>query len=539
MPAHPVRVDRSEPRRRRGAITRRQLIASSAAFALTVLRTGASARSDNPFTLGVAAGEPSPDGFVLWTRLAPEPLAPDGLGGLSQPAQVLWEVAGDAAMRQVLRSGSLETAASLAHSVHVEVSGLDANRPYWYRFTALGAQSAIGCARTAPAPSDALARLRFAFASCSNWQLGYFSAYRHMREEQPDLVVFLGDYIYETTIPASSAAAARIVRPHDGPTATDLAGYRNRYALYRTDPDLQALHAAAPCVVTWDDHEVENDYAGEWSQDMRVAPADFLARRAAAYKAYYEHMPLSPRTIAQQQGVRLYRQVRYGKLVTFSVLDGRQYRSKQPCEVPPWRRGHVAPASCSERVDDARTLLGYEQERWLVEAFKRADTAWNVFAQGQLVAQLRQKNRAGELGFWTDSWDGYPAARRRLLDAIAGTRLANPVFIGGDIHSFWATDLKADFDKEASPTLATEFVGTSITSDPPPHDLIAAVLPDNPHVRYFESRHRGYVTVDLDGDRLHSRFRIISDRADARATVATLKQFVVRSGAPGAIESGG
>src|SRR5262245_25128362 len=355
MPANPRRV---EPRRRRGAITRRQLVTSSAAFALTLLRTAATAGTGYPFTLGVAAGEPSPDGFVLWTRLAPQPLAPDGLGGLSQPAQVSWDVASDAAMRQIVRSGRLETAASLAHSVHIEVSGLDANRPYWYRFTALGAESPIGCARTAPAPSDELAQLRFAFASCSNWQLGYFSAYRHLTEEQPDLVIFLGDYIYESTIPAASVAAARIVRPHDGPTATTLSGYRNRYALYRTDPDLQALHAAAPCLVTWDDHEVDNDYAGEWSQDMRVAAADFSARRAAAYQAYYEHMPLSPRTIAEQQGVRLYRQVRYGKLVTFSVLDGRQYRSKQPCEVPPWRRGHVAPASCSERVDEARTLLG-------------------------------------------------------------------------------------------------------------------------------------------------------------------------------------
>jgi alkaline phosphatase D len=519
--------------------TRRQVLAGSGVFAIGVLTGTAPARLRGayPFTLGVASGEPSPDGFVLWTRLAPEPLAVDGQGGLREPVPVRWEVASDEAMRQVVHNGTFEAAAPSAHCVHVEVRGLEPNRPYWYRFTALGETSAIGRARTAPLPGQPLDRLRFGFASCSNWELGYFSAYRHMTEEEPDLVIFLGDYIYETSIQSSAGAAHRLVRTHDGPTAVDLVGYRNRYALYRTDPDLQALHAAAPCLVTWDDHEVENDYANEWSQDMRVSRQDFLRRRAAAYRAYWEHMPLSSRARATEPGLRLYRQVPYGKLVTFSMLDGRQYRSKQPCESPPSRRGHVA--SCSERFEPQRTLLGDEQERWLFESFKRGEADWNVLAQGQLVAQLRQKTGDGEVGFWTDGWDGYPAARQRLLDAIAASRLANPVFIGGDIHSYWATDLKADFDNLKSATLATEFVGTSITSNPPPHDLIARLLPDNPHVRYFESRHRGYVSVDVDGERLLARFRAISDRRDPRATVTTLKQFVVARGAAGAVDTNG
>jgi alkaline phosphatase D len=220
----------------------------------------------------------------------PAPLAPDGSGGISQPVSVLWEVAADDAMRQVIRHGTVEANDRLAHSVHVELSGLEPARPYWYRFTALGQQSPIGRTKTAPAPDARLDLMRFAFASCSNWQTGYFSAYRHMAEENPDLVLFLGDYIYEFTYP--SAAASRILRPHDAPTATDLTGYRNRFALYRTDPDLQALHAAAPCLMTWDDHEVENDYANEWSQHMETTPENFLRRRAAAYQAYYEHMPL-------------------------------------------------------------------------------------------------------------------------------------------------------------------------------------------------------------------------------------------------------
>ena len=526
---------------RRVLLTRRRLLKASSAFAVGLLtaRQGAQAGSGDPFTLGVAAGEPSPDGFVLWTRLARSPLAADGLGGMSEPVPVHWEVASDEGMGEVVRRGTVEAVQRSAHCVHVAVGGLKPNRSYWYRFAALGEQSPIGRARTTPSPADRLDRLRFAFASCSNWQLGFFSAYRHMVEEQPDLVIFLGDYIYESTIAATSAAAARLVRPHDGPTATDLAGYRNRYALYRSDPDLKALHAAAPCLVTWDDHEVENDYANQWSQDMRVDPEIFLARRAAAYQAYWEHMPLRPRPSAEAHGLRLYGRVPFGNLVSFTLLDGRQYRSKQPCEVPPWRRGHVAPASCSERLDARRTLLGAEQERWLFEGFERADTAWNVLAQGQLMAQLRQKSRAGEVGFWTDGWDGYPAARQRLLEAMAASRLKNPVVIGGDIHSFWATDLKEDFDNPRSATVATEFVGTSITSDPPPHDLIAELLPENPHVRYFESRHRGYVVVDLDAERMLVRFRSISDRRDPKATVATLKQFVVMTGTAGAIEGNG
>jgi alkaline phosphatase D len=224
---------------------RRQLIGVSGAFAasLAIGRHFACAAGGYPFTLGVASGEPAADGFVLWTRLALDPLAPDGQGGMTDPVPVVWEVAADETMGNVVRRGTVEAGRRLAHSVRVEVSGLEPNRPYWYRFTALGEQSAIGRARTAPAASTRLDRFRFAFASCSNWQMGYFSAYRHMAEENPDLILFLGDYIYEFTY--GGAAADRVLRPHDGPTATDLAGYRNRHALYKTDPELQARERQA------------------------------------------------------------------------------------------------------------------------------------------------------------------------------------------------------------------------------------------------------------------------------------------------------
>jgi alkaline phosphatase D len=465
------------------------------------------------------------------TRLAVEPLAPDGLGGMSEPVSVMWEVAVDDAMRKVVCSGTAEAYRQWAHSVHVDVTGLEPGRPYWYRFIALGEQSPVGLARTTPALNAKPESMRFAFASCSNWQLGYFSAYRHMAAENPDLVIFLGDYIYEFTY--ADAGAGKVLRKHDGPTAIDLTGYRNRFALYRTDPDLQLLHAAAPCLVTWDDHEVENDYANEWSERMETTPEDFLRRRAA-YRAYYEHMPLRIRSMPQGNALQLYYRLRFGDLANFSVLDGRQYRTKQPCEVPPSRRGHVAPGSCAERLDPKRTLLGAEQEQWLFDGFKQSNTAWNIIAQEQLVAQLGQKNPDGTTGFWTDGWDGYPATRQRILDTIVETRLSNPVFIGGDIHSFWTTDLKADFANPSSATVATEFVGTSITSDPPPRARVLAVLPENPHVRFFESRYRGYVAIDLIRDRMETRMQIISDRRDPKATVSTLKRFVVESGKPSA-----
>ena len=447
---------------------------------------------------------------------------------------MFWEIATDEQMQLVVQSGTVSADHRSAHAVHVEVVDLEPDRPYWYRFTALGAQSPIGRSRTTPRPNTDIDRLRLAFASCSHWELGYFSAYRHMAAENPDLVFFLGDYIYEHSLPTSHAD--RIVRRHDGPTATDLASYRKRHALYRTDADLQALHAAAPCLVTWDDHEVENDYAGAWSQDMHTGPDAFLRRRTASYQAYWEHMPLRQRAAPDGGRMHLYRSMRFGNLATFSILDGRQHRTKQACERPPSRRGHVAPDSCTERLDPDRTLLGRKQEQWLFDQFKRSDTAWTVLAQNQLVAQLRQAAPDGAFGHWTEGWDGYPAGRQRMMDAIVQARLSNPVFFGGDIHSFWATDLKTDFNAASSPTVATEFVGTSITSDGPPYARFREMLPNNPHVRYFDSRHRGYMSVELTRTHMETRFQAISDRRDPRATLSTLKRFVVEAGKAGATD---
>lgn len=521
--------------------SRRRLLIRGAAGLAALPLLGPFARSSaavtaDPFCLGVASGDPLPDGFVLWTRLAPIPIAEDGRGGMTgmpERIPVHWEVASDEQMRDVVRRGVADAHAHFAHSVHVEVGGLESHRPYWYRFTALGAQSQTGRAITAPAAHAPLDRLRFAFASCSHWELGYFSAYRHMADEHPDLVVFLGDYIYEWTTDPSKGR--KVVRHHDGPAPTTLTGYRNRYALYRTDPDLQRLHAVAPCVLTWDDHEVENDYANAWSQLPDVPVSDFLKRRAAAYRAYYEHMPLRAMSIPRGHDMRIYHRARYGDLVNFHVLDGRQYRTQQPCALPNYRGGHVAPNHCVERTLADRTMLGFEQEAWLFEGFQHSTTRWNVIVQDLLVAQLEQKDsRTGERGHWTDGWDGYAACRERVLQAIDRTRLNNPVFIGGDIHSFWTTDLRTEAAGPESRIVATEFVGSSITSDGPSYELFNEILPANPHVRFFESRQRGYASVDLTAERMETRFQVVSDRADPLATISTLKRFVVESGQAGA-----
>ncbi|QJI28074.1 alkaline phosphatase [Pseudomonas sp. ADAK18] len=513
---------------------RRVLSGLAVATAFSILSPFArSAGIDYPFTLGVASGDPLPDGFVIWTRLAPLFNAVDGRGGLSRAVPVRWRVASDALMTRIVKQGEVMASERFAHSVHVEVAGLEAGRPYWFQFESLGAQSPTGQSRTAP-PLHAMASARLGFVSCSHWERGYFSAYRHLAAEQPDLVFFLGDYIYDYSYPTGSS---KIIRPHGSGDAEDLAGYRNRYALYKSDPDLQALHAAAPSVATWDDHEVQNDYANQWSQDPNVTVERFLKRRAAAYQAFYEHMPLRATSLPRGPDMRIYRNLDYGRLARFHVLDGRQYRSVQPCiEANGSRKGHIAADSCVDLSNPERTMLGWKQEAWLDQGFAESRAQWNVIAQDLLVAPLIQHDPASQaLGHWTDGWDGYRATRERVLASIERRRARNPVFWGGDIHSFWATDLHADANDPDSRIVATEFVGTSVTSDGPPFDAFNSILPLNPHVRFFDSRQRGYVSVELEEQKMLTNFRVISDPRDPNASVSTLKSFVVEPGRAGAI----
>jgi alkaline phosphatase D len=491
----------------------------------------------DPFSLGVASGAPRPGGFVLWTRLAPDPLSanpstPGGMTGGDVP--VAWEIAADEGMRDIVRRGAADAEAAWGWSVHADVTGLEPGRPYWYRFMCGDAVSRTGRAMTSIPAGTAVERLRFGFVSCANYERGWFSAYRHLADENPDMVLFLGDYFYEYIEERHPT-----VRTHsDGIEAATLPTYRNRYAQYRLDPDLQRLHAVSPSLVTWDDHDVSNDYAGKWSQ-FGDEPELFLQRRAAAYQAFYEHMPVRP-IMSRPEGpvMRVYDRFTFGNLLEISLLDGRQYRSREACYAPPRKLGaHIeTDAGCPERRDEGRTMLGFAQEQWLGVGLQRSTAAWNVIAQDVLMAQLREKQPDGSFGFWTDDWNGYPASRQRLLARIAQTRVSNPVVVGGDIHSFFANDLHLDFDDPKSPVVATEFVGTSITSEGPPYDPIAAFIPDNPHIHFFESRKRGYVSVDVDAKQMTARMRVISDVADPKATVSTLKTFAVENGKPGVAE---
>ena len=521
--------------------SRRRLLRAAAGTGLSmvaapfILRSAGAQtwRAGDPFSLGVASGSSRSDGFVLWTRLAPEPLSPNPLmpGGMRGGDVTLgYEIATDPALRDIVRRGEATAEQAFAYSVHLDVRGLEPGRPYWYRFTNGDAASRVGRAATLPAADATPEHLRFAVSSCAHYEHGYFSAYRHLADENPEFVLFLGDYIYETI-----EEKRPTVRKHsDGIEAATLPTYRNRYAQYRLDPDLQRLHAEVPAFVTWDDHEVANDYADKWSERFDD-PQLFLMRRAAAYQAFYEHMPVRP-ILSLPNGpiMRLYDRFRLGDLVEISMLDGRQYRSRGACYAPPYKGGmHLeSDASCPERRDVGRSMMGFAQEAWLYSGLAHTKARWNLIAQDVVMAQYHIKQN-DVFAFSTDDWDGYPANRARLLKRIQEAQVSNPVVFSGDIHSFFANDLRLDFDNPNAPIVATEFVGTSISSYGPPHDLIAQALPDNPHVHFFESRKRGYLCVDLERSHMQVQMRVVSDAHDPKAEISTLKTFAVEGGKPG------
>ncbi len=517
------------------ATRRRLLRAGGSAAILTFAACAPGERAGggrNPFALGVASGYPTEGGVVLWTRLAPEPLALDGAGGMAaSDVDLTWEIAEDERFTRAVRRGRAVASPAWGHSVHVEIGGLSPARPYWYRFLAGGESSPVGRTRTAPPRGASVDRLRFAYASCQQFEQGWFTAHRHIAAEELDLMVFLGDYIYE------SSWGGDHVRKHEAAAPETLAQYRNRHACYRGDADLQACHAAFPWIVTWDDHEVENDYGGERSQTLW--PRDrFLARRAAAYKAFYEHMPLPDAMRPQGPDMRIYTHVDYGSLARFHVLDDRQYRSPQVC--PRAHRGgsNLVGDACTERLDPALTLLGSVQERWLEQSFAASPARWNVIAQQSLMSQLRRRNAAGDSQVWTDSWDGYPEARRRLLDAMTRHKLRNPLVIGGDVHAFYVSDVKRDFDDPHSPVVASEICGTSITSQGPGYARLARLAGDNPHLKLADGSVRGYVAMTLDRDTAQGRLRVVETVKQKGAAIRTLATIVVRDGRPGPLLAG-
>jgi alkaline phosphatase D len=475
-----------------------------------------------PFGLGVASGYPSPSSVVLWTRL---------LGDLGPSAvTVRWELAGDEGFRQIAASGSAEASPAWAHSARVEVRGLASERPYWYRFHAGDAQSPVGRTRTAPSADAKTEKLRFAFASCQQYEQGWYGAYRHIVADQPDLVAFLGDYIYE------SSWGRDHVRSHGAPETHTLEEYRARYALYKSDPDLQAAHAACPWIVTWDDHEVVNDY----SDDRAINNLDrdrFLARRAAAYQAYFEHMPLPPSMAPSGPALRLHTDIGWGQLARFFMLDDRQYRSWHACPRPGRRAGanFVDIDDCPRLASPGRSMLGRAQERWLEQGLERSQAAWNVLAQQTVMAQVDRKPGPGRIA-WTDGWDGYPAARKRLLDFLPQKKIQNPIILGGDVHTFTVADLKPDFDDAASPAVASEFVTTSITSQGGSQNQQDALRAENPHLLLSDTRFRGYVRVEVTPKLWRADLRALDSEKRRDTACSTLASFAVESGKPGPVK---
>lgn len=514
--------------------TRRRFLTAGGAAAAIALTTGlprpgtASAQraAGYPFRLGIASGEPLPDGIVLWTRLAPEPLEPFG-GMPYAKVPVVWELAADERFRQIVRAGNAVAAPELGHSIHVDVRGLEPGREYFYRFRSGAHVSDTGRTKTAPAPGARLDSLALAFASCQVWYEGYYTAYADLARHDLDVVLHLGDYIYEYGIPADSVRGDGETIPASFRRETvTLDDYRQRYALYKTDPDLQAAHRVAPWIVTLDDHEVENDWAGDVSEGND--PRDeFLVRRANAFRAYWENMPLRLPQLPTGPDAQLYRRFAFGDLAEISVLDTRQYRSDQP-------NGDGIKAPNDQTADPSRTITGAEQERWLLDGLGASGARWNVIAQQ--VAMTRLDVSAGpSVLVPMDTWDGYEASRRRVFQGILDRGVDNVVVLTGDLHRSVAADLKLDFADPESPTVGAELVGTSVTSGKDGEDTDdtgRTILAENPHVKYHNFQ-RGYVVCRLDREQLRGDYRVAPYVTRPGADLFTRASLVVEDGVPG------
>ncbi len=488
--------------------------------------------SGQPFTLGVASGSPTHDSVVLWTRLAPAGFFAS-LG--AEPVTVQWEVAEDDRFARIVRSGQAQAVAALAHSVHVEVQGLAPDRWYFYRFMSGDAVSATGRTRTFPEPQVLATRLRLAYASCQRWEHGHYGAWRHMLAEEVDAVAFLGDYIYEYP------GATRAVRTHTGGWADSLDSYRKRYAQHKSDPDLQAMHAACPWLVTWDDHEVQNDYAGVNPGNGGSYGGPFLPRRAAAFQAFYEHMPVRASVLTQAvaglaQGaeMRIYGQVRFGRLASISLLDGRQYKDRQACtEGDGPGSSSLDPAGCPSWNDPARSMLGTAQERWFdAQLAANRDATWCIVGQQTLFGQ-RDFRPGPQKFFWNDGWDGYSAARVRLTDALRRHGVGNAVLLGGDVHENWVGHVKADYAVTGSPAVGVEFCGTSITSrSSGGNGKVPERLAENPHFVFADVEARGYGIAEFTPGQLVTSLRAVDDVTRRDTGLHTLARFAVQAGRP-------
>ncbi|MGP4047253.1 alkaline phosphatase D family protein [Streptomyces sp. 2A115] len=486
--------------------------------------------STDPFTLGIASGDPMPGSVLLWTRLAPAPYEPDG-GLPRQFVVVEWEVATDERFRETARSGIAIAYPEYNHTLHVDVDGLEPDRVYYYRFKTGTWISETGRTRTAPATTAAAAKLTYAAVACQAYTDGYYTVHRHLaQDDDVDMVFHLGDYLYEYAV--NSVGGARNYTDRKLPDlfnreAMTLEDYRLRFALYKSDPDLRAVHAAHPFVVTWDDHETENNYAGAISEN-NDPPEAFLLRRAAAYRAHWENQPLRGAQRPNGPDMQLYRRLQWGRLAQFDVLDTRQYRSDQ-------LHGDTKHVLVGAESDDpARTMTGAAQENWLIDGWRDSQALWNVMPQ-QVCFSQRKLDLNANAKMSMDAWDGYRASRRRILDGAKSAGVENLVVMTGDVHVGYAFDIKDDFDDPESKTLGTEIVATSVASgrdgaEKPPN--WATYLKANPHLKFYNGR-RGYVRVRLDRQTARADFRTVTAVTKPGAPITTAASFVTEAGDPG------
>jgi alkaline phosphatase D len=524
-------------------IERRTLITAAGGLALFTGLTGSRAWAQTlgtkslgayPFTLGVASGDPAPDGFVIWTRLATKPLEHGG-GMPMRAVPVGWEVAEDDGFTRIVASGSELARPELGHSVHVEVGGLKPAARYWYRFSAAGEMSGVGTVRSAPAAGARVDRLRIGVAGCQHYETGLFTAYRHLSQE-PDLdaVFHYGDYIYEGAAgkgcPTTGKGADRhkaCFREHAGDELYTLDDYRRRYAQYKTDPDLQAAHAAAAFLSSYDDHEVDNNWAGDDDQD--ATPRElFRLRRFAAMQAWYENMPVRRAQLPAAGLLRMYRRIDYGDLLRVHVMDTRQYRSGQICDTKAIDR-------CLPVNDPSHpTIVGAAQEAWLGEGLVNG-MRWNLLAQQVMVMPFLYPETRGAGRHNMDSWSGYPTSRERLVAAIQERKLGNVVIATGDVHQHHAGVLPAREDALDGPAVATEFVSSSISSG---GDGVAladswkGVPASNPHCRLFDAR-RGYQVFDIGQDLWRTDVKIVDRVTTPGGALSTVARFAVDQRRPG------
>ncbi len=488
--------------------------------------------ADYPFTLGVAAGDALPDGFVIWTRLAPRPLEPQGGMPLS-PVPVDWEVAEDDGFRTIVAKGTEAAHPEIAHSVHVEVAGLKPGRPYWYRFKCAGERSLSGLARTLPTVGAKLDRVRFASVGCQHFESGWYTAYRHVAEEELDFVFHYGDYIYEYSPGTVLDAFNRPIDPvrhYIGREPFTLGDYRIRYAQETMDTDLQAARAAHPWFCTYDDHEVQNNWAGQWDQNG-TPPELFLLRRRQALQAWYEHMPVRRASFPSADGaVEFRRRADYGDLVRMHFPNTRLYRTDQPC-------GDNFKPACPGMNAPGAQMINAEQERWLGDGFASSRQRWQGLAQQVMMAPLdrRTVDRNGpEPILNMDSWAGYPAQRERLFALFGRHPGGNVVVLTGDEHQNFAQDLM-----HSGKVVGSEFVATSISSGGDGHDVRPGnekLMADNPNLKWTNDR-RGYVVSEVTPGTWTGQFRTLDAVTEKGLPVKTAGSWAIEAGKPGLVKA--